>query len=216
MKLNGDIFMISTIYRWLYQEYTIGALCLVAVLPAVANDNRYLFRPTDGWEVDGQHGVIHVSGSLTENPCELAMESSNQSVSLGNISFSELNHSERTMQPVPFKIELLNCLQVQTELQNFQTGQSVWSSTQPAVKVKFLAASVPENANIIRINGAHGFGLQVANSAGQMLPIGKASNPTLISSGQNSLIYYVSAIRTSGPLIPGAFSALIAFEMLYD
>ncbi|WP_272675403.1 fimbrial protein [Providencia sp. PROV092] len=207
--------MSSKIYRWLRSKYMVISLCLATVLPAIA-DNNNLFRPTDGWEVDGQHGVIHVSGSLTENPCELAMKSSNQSVSLGNLSFSDLNSSEQVMQPIPFQIELLNCLQVQTELQNFQTGKTVWSSTQPAAKIKFLAASEPEHSNIIRVNGAYGFGLQVANSAGEILPIGKESNPTLIASGQNSLIYYVSAIRTSGPLIPGAFSALIAFEMLYD
>ncbi len=210
--------MTSIIYHrlWLCQKYIIGSLCFAVALTAVANDNPYLFRPTDGWEVDGQHGVIHVSGSLTENPCELSMESSNQSVSIGNIPFSKLNNSKQSIQPVPFKIELLNCLQVQTELQNFQTGQSVWSSTQPAVKIKFLAVSVPENPNIISINGAHGFGLQIANPAGQILPIGKESNLMLIASGQNKLMYYISVIRTSGPLIPGKFSALIAFEMLYD
>ncbi|MEY0972484.1 fimbrial protein [Providencia huaxiensis] len=203
------------IYHWLRSKHVVISLCLATVLPATAGNNN-LFRPTDGWEVDGQHGVIHVSGSLTENPCELAMKSTNQSISLGNISFSDLNSSEQVMQPIPFQIELLNCLQVQSELQNFQTGKTVWSSTQPAVKVKFLAVNEPEYSNIIRVNGAYGFGLQVANSEGKILPISKESNPTLIASGQNNLTYYVSAIRTSGPLIPGTFSALIAFEMLYD
>ncbi|MEX6366629.1 hypothetical protein AB6F62_00600 [Providencia huaxiensis] len=63
--------MSSKIYRCLRSKYMVISLCLATVLPAIA-DNNNLFRPTDGWEVDGQHGVIHVSGSLTENPCELA------------------------------------------------------------------------------------------------------------------------------------------------
>ncbi len=144
------------------------------------------------------------------------MESSNQSISLGNISFADLNQSKQSKRQVPFQIELLDCLEVQTELQNSQTGDTVWSTTQPAVKVRFIAPTEPQYTDIIRINGAQGLGLKVMNVAYQVLPIGKDSNPMLIASGQNRLTYYVTAVRTSGPLIPGAFSALIAFEMLYD
>ncbi|MBP6120839.1 MULTISPECIES: fimbrial protein [Providencia] len=208
--------MTSRAHHRLYQGCIASLFCLAAVLPAIADNNDHIFRPTDGWEVDGQHGVIHVSGALTENPCRLAMDSSNQSVSLGNISFANLNQSTGWGRQVPFQIELLDCLEVQTELQNFQMGQSVWSTTQPAVKVRFIAPTVPQYTDIIRVNGIQGLGLQVMNVAGQVLPIGKDSNPMLIASGQNRLTYYVTAVRTSGPLIPGAFSALIAFEMLYD
>lgn len=208
--------MTRTLHYRLHQVYLVSLLSIAVALPAIADNSTNIFRPSNGWQVDGQHGVIHVSGSLTENPCRLAMESSNQSVSLGNITRAELNNAGGSANPVPFQIELLDCLEVHSELQNAQTGSKVWSTIEPAVKVRFVAPSVPQYANIIRVNGAEGMGLRVTNVAGQILPIDKDSNPMLIASGQNQLTYYISAIKTSGPLIPGAFSALIAFEMLYD
>ncbi|MEX9843881.1 fimbrial protein [Providencia rettgeri] len=208
--------MTSRAHHRRHQGYIASLFCLMVALPGIADNSHHIFRPNDGWDVDGQHGVIHVSGSLTENPCRLAMESSNQSISLGNISFADLSQSKQWERQVPLQIELLDCLEVQTELQNSQTGYTVWSTTQPAVKVRFIAPTVPQYTDIIRVNGAQGLGLQVVNVTGQVLPIGKDSNPMLIAPGQNRLTYYVTTVRTSGPLIPGAFSALIAFEMMYD
>ncbi|MEX6383820.1 hypothetical protein AB6F61_12870 [Providencia hangzhouensis] len=102
--------MSSKIYRWLRSKYIVISLCLATVLPAVA-DNNNLFRPTDGWEVHGQHGVIHVSGSFNLKPMRISYEkSSNQSVSLGNLSFSDSNSSEQVMQPIPFQIEVVKLL----------------------------------------------------------------------------------------------------------
>ncbi|HHR6139490.1 MULTISPECIES: fimbrial protein [Providencia] len=202
-------------YRF-HQFLLVCIVCITGGEGAIAAVNSNILKPLDSWQIDGQHGVIYVSGSLTENPCSLAMISSNQSVSLGNISRAELNNSTGSRSPVPFQIELLDCLEVHTELKDIQTGNQIWSSTQPGVKVRFIAVAVPSFTDVISVNGAQGLGLRITNSEGQILPIGKNSKPMLIASGQNILTYYVSTVRTSGALIAGSFSALVAFEMLYD
>lgn len=195
-------------------------VCLFAgasSLSAFAEDNnRALYRPSDNWNVDGQHGVLYVSGSLTESPCRLAMTSSYQSVLLGNTETAQLSGKDGHGRPIPFEIELLDCLQTPTSLENTRTGQTAWSSTQPAVKVRFVAPTVPFMPNYARVNGVSGLGLALSDSQGQTLPLGEDSNPVLLASGQDKLTYYVTPVRTSGPLEAGAYTALIAFEMIYE
>ncbi|HFT1527303.1 TPA: fimbrial protein [Providencia stuartii] len=186
----------------------------VSLSGMAADNNGNLYRPVDNWNVDGQHGVLYVSGSLTESPCRLAMASSYQSVEMGNLDTSTLQHNGRGA-PVPFQIELEDCLETETRLDNVQTGMTAWSSSQPAVKIRFLADSVPSMPDIARVNGVKGLGLAITTPNGSLLPLGLESEPQLLPSGQSQLTYYVTPVRT-GQLVPGAYSALIAFEMLYE
>lgn len=181
---------------------------------AVGENNSSLYRPTDNWNVDGQHGIVYVKGSLTESPCQLAMTSSYQSVEMGNLDTGTLQRNGKGT-PIPFHIELENCLETETRLNNVRTDITAWSSSQPAVKIRFLAASVPSMPDLVSVNGAKGLGLAITTLNGSLLPLGLESEPLLLPSGQSQLTYYVTPVRT-GQLQPGTYSALIAFEMLYD
>lgn len=183
-------------------------------VPSLADNNGNLYRPVDNWNVDGQHGVVYVKGSLTESPCRLAMTSSYQMVEMGNIDTGTLQHDGKGS-PIPFQIELEDCLETATRLENVQSGMTAWSSTQPAVKIRFVAPTVPFYTDFARVMGAQGLGLAVTTPSGALLPMGKNSEPQLLPSGQSKLTYYVTPVRT-GQLVPGAYSALIAFEMLYE
>ncbi|HHN8583825.1 TPA: fimbrial protein [Providencia rettgeri] len=183
-------------------------------MPSVADNNNNIYRPVDNWTVDGQHGVVYVKGSLTESPCRLAMTSSDQTVEMGNLDTGTLQHNGKGT-PVPFHLELEDCLESATRLENVQSGMTAWSSTQPAVKIRFVAPTVPLYSEVVRVNGAQGLGLAVTTVGGALLPMGQASEPQLLPSGQSQLTYYVTPVRT-GQLVPGAYSALIAFEMLYE
>lgn len=182
--------------------------------PSLADNNGNIYRPVDNWNVDGQHGVVYVKGSLTESPCRLAMTSSYQMVEMGNIDTGTLQHNGKGS-PIPFQIELEDCLETATRLENVQSGMTAWSSTQPAVKIRFVAPTVPFYTYFARVTGAQGLGLAVTTPSGALLPMGKNSEPQLLPSGQSQLTYYVTPVRT-GKLVPGAYSALIAFEMLYE
>lgn len=200
-----------------YGQPLLLAGLLACSLSALAEDNNSrLYRPVDNWQVDGANGVLYVSGSLTESPCRLSMTSAYQSVALGNTETANLPAVGAKGQPIPFHIELLDCLEVNTSVENRRTGQTAWSPTQPAVKVRFLAPTVPFMPALVKVNGAQGLGLAISTRQGQVLPLNEASNPVLLASGQDVLTYYVTPVRTASVLQPGAYSALIAFEMLYD
>lgn len=193
---------------------------LVAMLTGIvsaqslADDKGNLYRPVDNWNVDGQHGMVYVKGSLTESPCRLAMTSGYQTVEMGNLDTGTLQHNGKGT-PIPFQIELEDCLDTSTLLENVQSGMTAWSPTQPAVKIRFLAPTVSNSLDFVRVAGAEGLGLALTTADGALLPIGQASEPQLLPSGQSQLTYYVMPVRT-GQLVPGAYSALIAFEMLYE
>lgn len=183
-------------------------------VPSMANSNGNIYRSADNWNVDGQHGVVYVKGTLTESPCRLAMISSYQTVDMGNLDTATLQRNGKGLS-VPFQIELEDCLETATRLENVQTGMIAWSSTQPAVKVRFVAPTVSFNRNIVQVMGAKGVGLAVSTPSGKLLPMGEESEPQLLPSGQSQLTYYVTPVKM-GPFVPGAYSALIAFEMFYE
>ncbi|MEY1438495.1 fimbrial protein, partial [Providencia manganoxydans] len=113
-------------------------------------------------------------------------------------------------------LELQDCIEVNSALENVQTGQTAWSSTQPAVKIRFIAPTVPFIPNYIKVNGVQGLGLVLNDTAGHTLPISLDSNPVLLPSGQSTLTYTVTPVRIAQLMQPGAYSALISFEMLYE
>lgn len=202
--------------RKLRLRYGLLALVLSGTnsVPSMANNNGNIYRSIDNWNVDGQHGVLYVKGSLTESPCRLAMTSSYQTVDMGNVDTGTLLHNGKGM-PIPFEIKLEDCLETATRLENVRTGMMAWSSTQPAVKIRFVAPTVPHNSNFIQVSGVQGLGLTVSTPGGALLPIGQESEPQLLPSGQSQLTYYVTPVRM-GSFVPGAYSALITFEMIYE
>lgn len=198
------------------QAVLLGSLLVSSVVSLADDNNAQLYRPVDNWDVEGANGVLYVSGSLTESPCRLAMNSAYQSVVLGNTETADLKQVGQTGKPVPFHLELRDCIEMPTSLENVRTGQTAWSSTQPAVKIRFIAPTVPFMPTVARVNGTQGLGLELTNRQGDVLPLDETSNPHLLASGQDTLTYYVTPIRTAATLQPGAYSAVIAFEMLYE
>ncbi|MEY1438553.1 fimbrial protein, partial [Providencia manganoxydans] len=70
-----------------------------------------------------------MSGSLTESPCRLAMTSAYQAVELGNTETAELKAVGDKGRATAFHLELQDCIEVNSALENVQTGQTAWSST---------------------------------------------------------------------------------------
>ncbi|WP_433587153.1 fimbrial protein [Providencia alcalifaciens] len=198
------------------QAVLLGSLLVCSVASIAQENNQQLYPQASNWDEEGANGVLYVSGSLTESPCRLVMTSAYQSVVLGNTETAELNRVGQTGKSVPFHLELRDCIEMSTTLDNVRTGQTAWSSTQPAVKIRFIAPTEPLMPTIARVNGAQGIGLELRNALGQVLSLDETSNPRLLASGQDILTYYVAPIRTSATLQPGAYSAVIAFEMLYE
>ena len=202
---------------WFFNSMLLSAGLILSGMSIVsADENSRFYRPVDNWNVDGANGVLYVSGSLTESPCRLAMESASQSVDLGNTETASLPNVGAKAQSVPFHITLLDCIEMNTLLKNSNTGDAVWSNKQPAAKIRFIAETVPLMPQYAKVVGAQGLGLEISSSQGDALPLNAKSNPLLISPGDNVLTYYVTPVRISDNLSPDAYSAIISFEMLYE
>ncbi|WP_370612202.1 fimbrial protein [Klebsiella aerogenes] len=201
----------------LFNKRTITAhrvmlLVVCTVLPVVAHGQA------DNWNVDGEHGEIHIAGQLTEAACRLDMVSAYQQVDLGNVSTDRLLKMGDEGQPVAFQIRLQDCLRVQSENHDERTGNLVWSENQPIVSIAFLAPADADTPSLIRLNGnsVSGVGLQLMNEHYQKLPLGEWSRPQFVNPGQNGLTFYVAPERTSAPLVEGTFQATVDFHLNYE
>lgn len=206
----------SKIFQSAIKLILLGSTFACAFSSSAQDNNSRLYRSVDNWDVDGANGTLYVSGSLTESPCRLAMTSASQSVDLGNTETADLKSVGDKGQAIPFQIELRDCIETASSLKNVQTGQVAWSADQPAVKIRFTAPTVPFMPQFARVNGVEGLGLEIVEKSGKGLPLDLQSNPVLLPPGQEVLTYYVRPVRTGNILSPGAYSALISFEMIYE
>jgi len=205
-----------------YSSYRLGWISSLLFLTffsgigQAADNNTTRYRPDGNWNVEGANGQLYVFGSLTESACRISMESAYQSVDMGNIETADLQQVGQKGKPVPFHIELLDCIETATALRDLKTDSVAWSTLQPAVKVRFLASSVPGSPELIDISGVEGLGLQLSDNEGRAIPIGESSFPKLLSPGQDSLTYFLTPVRIASKLQPGAYRSLVSFELMYD
>lgn len=173
-------------------------------------------QPVNNVGMDGQYGVVYIYGSLSESACRLSMDSVYQAIDLGNTSTADLQKFGSKGTPVKFDIDLLDCVYHDTDIENFRAGTTIWSTTQPAVKVRFLSPTISDNSNIIQVLGAKGLGLQITDAAGQVIPMGVSTSPQLLQLNSDTLTYFVTPVRTAAPLEAGQYHAVVNFELIYD
>ncbi|MGG4610153.1 fimbrial protein [Providencia sp. Me31A] len=174
------------------------------------------YRAMDSWAVDGQHGILRVKGMLTDSPCRLAMHSTDQTLDLGTVTRGDFPTLGAKGRAVSFQLELTDCLAVANARMDRQTGQIPWSKSQPAVSVQFMAVNRDASQRYVALQGISGVGLEIKDERGDILPLGQYSVPRLLAVGQSALIYTVTPVRITGPFLPGAFYAVIGFQLSYD
>lgn len=201
-------------HDWLYAlVVTLAALmvplCLTVMLwllpPAMAADN---------WQVEGAHGVLHVRGELTESACRLEMASAYQAVSLGATATAQLAQAGDRGVPVNVQLHLRDCLRTASNNRDTRTGNLVWSPQQPAVSVSFIAPADADNPALVKVRGTAGLGLRIADERGKDVRLGSRGAPLAV--GQQALNYTVTPERTHAPLVPGAYAAVVDFQLSYD
>ncbi|EKT60434.1 fimbrial protein [Providencia rettgeri] len=169
----------------------------------------------NNWDVDGAHGTLYVKGALTESACRLAMSSANQSVNLGTIATGMMQQIGQTGASVAVELRLEDCLGGESRERN-KLGDLLWSSDMPAMKIRFIALVDRENPHLAAVTGATGIGLQISDAQRRPINLGQYSAPQLVSPGQNQLTYYITPVRTTSGLNPGAYYALLRFQVSYD
>lgn len=173
---------------------------------------------TDGWNVDGEHGLLHVTGYLTESACRLDMVSEFQEVELGNTPLRDLAQPGGEGKPVAFQIRLHDCLRTQSNQRNSRTGNLVWSANQPVVSVAFLAPADADNPALVRVNGVSvsGVGLKLMDDSYKVQRLGNWNAPRFLDPGQDELTYYAAPVRTNASLAAGEYQATVNFALNYE
>lgn len=171
---------------------------------------------TDNWDVDGEHGELHVDGLLIEGACYLDMTSEFQQVALGTIPSSLLAKAGDEGSPVRFQLKLRGCSRSGGSQADRYTGTNTWDAIQPVVTISFNGVSDSLLPGLFKTSGASGLGLKITDPQGRQIRPGERGEPLIITPGDNLLNYQVTPVRTPATLIAGTFSALARFEVSYD
>jgi type 1 fimbria pilin len=166
--------------------------------------------------VDGNYGLLHVRGALTESACRLEMDSAWQEVDMGNTAKGALKKIGDQGTPVRVEIHLEDCLPSPTSVRDAWSGDLLWSRDQPSVTVSFVAPSELFNPGLVRVTGVSGLALRLTDRLHHSVRLNGEGHPLLLESGDNTLFYYIVPERTAAPLVSGEWQALIHFRLNYD
>lgn len=173
--------------------------------------------PVDGWEVDGMHGEFMVTGSLTESPCVLAMESEEQSVELGTVASSKLVKLGDRSQPVPIHLRFHDCGMVGNNLHDDLRGGIV--AYLPDQLVSFITLTgeeEPSNLHLLRTMGeAKGVAIRLEDAFHHQLVLGEHSGGLIMEQGDTDVVLYAMLERTATAFQEGHFKAMMNFTVGY-
>ncbi|MBL5905349.1 fimbrial protein [Serratia fonticola] len=203
-------------HEWLYALVITTVLLMV---PACLYVMLWLMpsaTAADNGQLIDAHGVLHLHGEMTESACRLDMVSAYQAVSLGNIATGRLAEEGEQGVPVNVQLQLRDCLRGPSSNRDERNGNLLWSAHQPAVSVSFVAPADVDNPQLVKVRGASGLALRITDERGRDIRLGSRGAPLLLAVGLNTLNYRVVPERTRAPLLPGAYAAVVDFQLNYD
>ncbi|MGQ8775441.1 fimbrial protein [Serratia sp. NA_112.1] len=206
-------------HQWHEWLYVLVISAMVMMIPLVVCAMVLLLpvaAAADNWQVEGANGQLHVHGALSESACRLDMESADQAVYLGQTGTAQLASVGARGRPVTVQLRLQDCLRSAANNRDTRSGNLLWDAQQPAVSVSFMAPADADNPQLVRVAGASGLALRIADAQGRDVRLGGRGAPLLLAVGQNTLNYSVTPERTRAPLQAGAYSAHVDFRLSYD
>jgi type 1 fimbria pilin len=169
---------------------------------------------TDGL-VEGDNGVLHVFGVLTESACRLEMPSADQTVDMGSVATGDLQDAGQRGTPVAVQLRLRDC--IRGAANNLDTlGNVSWSTSQPAMSLTFVSELDEVNPQLVRANGVNGMGLRLTDSTQRDMVLGQPAKPVFLSPGSDVLTYYITPERTADMLEAGVYFANVNFRLSYE
>lgn len=166
--------------------------------------------------VDGENGMLTVTGELVDSPCRLSMDSRDQTVDLGTLASADLRYPGARSQPVTVAVRLEGCLPAAGSLNDAQTGTATLSNSQPVVDVAFTAPADFSDPSLMKLDGVEGIALRMTDDHNRDVRLGSRGVPQLLVPGDNTLRWTIMAERVPGPIRPGAFRAVADFKLSYD
>lgn len=190
-----------------------AALISVVVLPVRAQ-TLSAYHPLS--DVDGEHGLLHVKGELTDSPCRLTMDSMDQTIDLGTLASADLAYPGARSAPVRFTLRLQDCLVASGHIRDTRSGGTVFGVNHPVVSVSFTAPADFSDPSLMRLHGVQGIALRMTDARNHDVRLGSRGVPKLLTPGDNQLAWTVVAERTPEALVPGPFRATADFRLSYD
>lgn len=153
-------------------------------------------------------GSVHFTGSVVNAACAVAQDSVNKTVDMGQVRLAAFGDTPTAgtaaNQKTPFSITLTDCdTQVSTE-----------------ATVTFNGAAAKDNAgvldNMAGAGGAQGIGVQIYDTDGTALDLGKASKAATLIDGDNVMSFSADYITTASTLTAGNVDATATFNVTYQ
>lgn len=186
-----------------------GAIFLLSIQTLLAEE------PVQPW-IDGVSSSITVKGALVESTCVLDMASADQTITLSDIPKYELYQFGQDGQAIPFQLKLRDCGSTGNTVRDPNHGNNLtWLPDQQAVFFTFYSEQ-QRNGLIKPIGNAQGIALRLEDRLHRSIALGQKSYLQILNQGDNNLVFYVIPQRTNEPLMPGAFSAVVNFQLTYE
>jgi len=167
-------------------------------------------------DIDGQHGVLNITGSMYETPCSVEMTSLHQTIDLGDLSTSQLQRPGDQATPTAFQLRFQDCHRTAGSIRSERTGNLTWSAHQPVLSVAFIAPADDNDPRLVKVQGVTGMGLRLTDALGRDVQLGSRGEPLFLALGGSTQTWNVQPTRTFGPLPGGAFRAVVDFRLNYE
>lgn len=218
VQISQEALRLTPVRRRRYwrEGLTIVALSVILASGVFIADPGVAHAQQDGWDVDGQHGELHVFGALTEGACRLDMESAWQDVDLGATPSSSLRRPGDEGTPVTFHLQLRDCGLLGGNQRDSHLNDMTWDALQPVVSVSFSAMEDQDVPELVGLRGVSGVGLRLRDSEGRDVTLDEKATPHFVTPANDELIYTVTPERTKAPLTMGDYLAVVNFRLNYD
>ncbi|MFU0886219.1 fimbrial protein [Kluyvera sichuanensis] len=153
-------------------------------------------------------GSVHFTGSVVNAACAVAQDSVNKTVDMGQVRLAAFGEQPTVgtaaNQKTPFSITLTDCdTQVSTQ-----------------ATVTFNGAAAKDSAgvldNMAGAGGAQGVGVQIYDTDGTALDLGKESKAATLIDGDNVMSFSADYITTASTLTAGNVDATATFNVTYQ
>lgn len=149
-------------------------------------------------------GIIHFTGSITDQTCTVGGSSQTMEVPMGSIGASTLAGGAGTVaSPTRFTIQLTEC------------PETVASAT---VKFDGVTDSSAAGAGVLKLDDdstAKGVGIAISDYAGTPIALHTDSPVFTLTEGDNDLIFTARYIATGDTVSPGLANATSQFSINY-
>lgn len=149
----------------------------------------------------GGTGSVNFKGEITDAPCTIKPDSTNQDVEMGSITVKTLEAGRSSN--VPFELHLESC--------------DVSTPKTAAILFDGVRAETGNDA-LLALNGsAKGAGLGIVDKMGKDLTLGSEADLGDLIQGDNTLNFTAYLEKTAAASVtPGSFTSVANFTMMYN